>query len=108
MTDDLDDTNIPPGRYGLSRQQTFIIDRFTNLIAVEQDAERAIAPFMNEEITRVVLRCRNLFDRAHKFLEWGDYDRADKVCDQVDGVLVELRSLMRNTPSKQIAERLMP
>ena len=100
-----DDTDIPP-KYGLTRQQTFIMDRLHRLISIEQDAERAIEPFATEEIARVVQRCRNLFDRAHKYLEWSDYDRADKVCDLVDGTLVELRSLMRNTPSKQIAERV--
>ena len=100
-----DDPDIPPGRYGLTRQQTFVMDRLHELITIEQKLEKASAPFMNPEITCVVLRCRSLFDQAHKLLQWNDCERADKVCDQVDGALVELRSLMRSTPSKQIAER---
>jgi len=106
MTDDLDDTDLPPGRYGLTRRQTFIGDRLHRLITIEQDAERAIAPFATEEINRVLLRCRSLFDRAHQMMNWSDYESADKVCDQVDGVLRELKALMRNTPSRQIADRI--
>lgn len=103
---DLDDTDILQQPPWLTRRQQFAFDRLHRLISIEQDAEKVLAPFMTEEIARVTLRCRSLFDQAHQLLQWSDYDRADKVCDQVDGALVELRSLMRNTPSKQIAERL--
>jgi hypothetical protein len=107
MTSEETWTMSDEGRYGLTRRQTFIGDRLHRQITVEQDLEKAVAPFTNEEITRVLLRCRNLFDQAHKFCQWGDYERADKVADQVDGALIQLRSLMKQTPLRLIAERIM-
>ena len=102
----IDDSDLPPGRYGLTRRETFIGDRLHRQISLEQDLEKAIAPFTSEAITRVLLRCRNLFDQAHKFCQWNDYERANEIADLVDGCLRELKALIRNTPSRQIAERL--
>ncbi len=111
MTDDLDDIDMPEppppsGRYGLTRRQNFIGDRLERQMGICWHAEKAIAPFVNDEISKVIIRIRGLFDTAHRMMNWSDYEGANKIADQVDGALRELKTLMRNTPSKRIAERI--
>jgi len=91
----------------LTRQQQFVFDRFTNLIAVEQDTETVLAPFMNDKIAAVVLRIRGLFDRVHKLLCWGDFDRAEAAIKQAEGCLLELKTLMRDTPNNLFCQRVL-
>ena len=103
-----DDTDLPPGRYGLSRQQTFVMDRLHELISTEQECEKVLAPFMTDEISRVILRLRNLFDRAHKSMTWNDYASADIARRQAEGALRELRALgVKQGVNKLYFERVM-
>jgi len=95
MSDHLPDTDHIPEPPRLSRREQFLMDRFHDQIAVEQDAERVLALFSNEKIVTVELRLRRLFDDTHKLMSWGDWTRAEQRLDMIDGALTELRTSAR-------------
>ena len=91
--DDLDyrEIEMPPppgGRPGLTREQTFVLDRIHNLIAVGQEFE---ALTQTPEIARVMKRCRYLRDETLRLLDWKDFDQANKCCQMLEAALKELR-----------------
>ena len=91
----------------LSRQQQFVFVRLHTLTAALQDAETFLAPFLNDQISKVVLRLRGLFDRANKFLEWNDIARADGTVKQIEAGLGELRGLAKGL-GMHFVERIFP
>jgi len=74
-----------------TQRQQDIADRLDTLADIENAAETMLLPFLNSRMTDVVLRQRKLFDRADKLLANDELDRADIVCDQIEGGLTELR-----------------
>ena len=51
-------------------------------------------------------RLRQLIETANKYLQWDDLDATNKVCDQIDGALGELKSLLREH-MPQFVERVL-
>ncbi len=79
------------------RYRRQISDRLHAFIKIEQGAEKAFAPFLNfnPEIIKCMLRLRATIDRAGKTWQHDAFDRALLHCDQLEGGLVELRSMLR-------------
>ena len=91
----------------LSRQQQFAFDHLHMLSDIAQDAEQFLAPFLNPRIVESLLKMRRLFDDANKLLMWGELDRVDHRCQQIQGTLIELRSLGKELGFK-FFDRVIP
>ena len=55
-----DDDDLPPGRYGLSRRETFIGTVPITFIGHQAGCECGVVPYSNPYIVRVVTRLQSL------------------------------------------------
>jgi hypothetical protein len=87
-------------------QRNQLAARIHALTETERKAEVALFPFVDDKSARLVSRPPQLIEMANKYLQWDDLDATNKVCDQIDGALGELKSLLREH-MPQFVERVL-
>ncbi len=91
----IDDQALHDEAYQYCWQRRQIANRIHELQKIEREAEVAFYPFLDETISKIVLRLRDQIKTADKMWQWKEFDRAINHCNQIEGGIVELRSVAR-------------